>query len=53
MKDNSNGSLERYKAQLVAKGFTQTHDIAYLETFALVGKQNIVRVLLSIVANLD
>lgn len=53
MKDNSNGSLERYKAQLVAKGFTQTHGIAYLETFALVGKQNIVRVLLSIVVNLD
>jgi len=52
-KYNSDGSLKRYKARLVAKGFTQTYGIDYLETFAPMPKLNIVRVLLSIAANLD
>ena len=47
------GSLERYKAQLVAKGFTLTYDIDYLETCAPIAKLNTIRVLLSLVANLN
>ena len=53
IKNKSNGSLEQYKARLVAKGFTQTYGIDYLETFALVAKLNTIRVLLSLVANLE
>ena len=53
IKYNSNGTLERYKARLVAKGFTQTFGIDYLETFAPMTKLNTVRVLLSLVVNLD
>ena len=53
VKFKSNGTLERYKARLVAKGFTQTYGIDDTETFVSVAKLNIVRVLLSIVANLD
>ena len=37
----------------MAKGFTQTYGVDYLETFSLVAKLNIVKVLLSLVANLD
>ncbi|CAN6708410.1 unnamed protein product [Malus baccata var. baccata] len=50
-KFNSNGTIERQKAQLVTCGFTQTYGIDYKETFAPVAKMNIVRVLLSVAVN--
>ena len=53
IKYNSNGTLERYKAWLVTKGFTQTFGIDYLETFAPMAKLNTIKVLLSMAVNLD
>ena len=53
IKYNSNGTLEQYKVWLVAKGFTQTFGIDYLENFAPMAKLNTVRVLLSMAVNLD
>jgi hypothetical protein len=46
VKTRSDGSLERYKAQLVARGFQQEHGRDYDETFASVAHMTIVRTLL-------
>lgn len=53
IKGNANGSSERYKARLVANGFTQTYEIDYQKTFAPVTKINSSRVILSIAINSD
>ena len=53
MKYNYDGSVNRFKARLVARGFTQFYGIDYQETFAFVSNLNTVRVLLSIASNLD
>jgi hypothetical protein len=48
IKRRSDGSIERYKARLVARGFTQQEGIDYSETFSPVIKQAIVRLVFSI-----
>ncbi|XP_052199622.1 retrovirus-related Pol polyprotein from transposon RE1 isoform X2 [Diospyros lotus] len=53
VKYKSDGSIDRYKARLVAQGYSQTYGIDYEETFAPVAKLNSIRIFLSIVVNLD
>jgi Reverse transcriptase (RNA-dependent DNA polymerase) len=51
VKQNSEGKVERYKTRLVAKGYSQTYDIDYDETIALVAKMSTLRTLVFLVVN--
>ena len=48
MKTRSDGSIERYKAWLVARGFQQEYGRDYEETFAPVAHMQIVHTLVAV-----
>ena len=50
VKYNADGSVNRYKARLVEKGYAQTHGVDYKETFAPMAKMTIVRTVIALVA---
>jgi Reverse transcriptase (RNA-dependent DNA polymerase) len=51
MKQSPEGKVERYKAQLVTKGYNQTYGIDHDETFAPVAKMSTARTLISLTVN--
>ncbi|KAG8492427.1 hypothetical protein CXB51_009682 [Gossypium anomalum] len=49
-KHNADGSLNKLKARLVVKGFSQKYGLDYLETFAPVARLDTIRLLIALVA---
>ena len=52
-KRDSNGNVERYKARLVAKSFTQKEGIDYKETFSPVSTKDSFRTIMALVVHFD
>ena len=48
IKTKSDGTLDKYKARLVARGFTQVQGLDYMETFSPVVKLNSIKVILAL-----
>ena len=53
LKYHPNGSVDKYKASLVAKCYTQTYSIDYFKTFSPVTKMNSIMILFSIAVKLS
>jgi hypothetical protein len=53
IKRHSDGSIKRFKARLVARGFLQIPELDYQETFAPVTSYASLRVVLATAAHLD
>ncbi|XP_020095950.1 uncharacterized protein LOC109715384 [Ananas comosus] len=51
VKTNSDGSIDRYKTRLVARGFSQEYGIEYEEMFVPIAKMISVHVLIAIAAS--
>jgi len=53
IKRDSRGNVERFKARLMAKGFTQREGIHYNETFSPVSCKDSFRIIMALVAHYD
>jgi hypothetical protein len=52
-KKDSTGKIKRYKARLIAKGFSQKEGIDYKETFSLVSSKDSFRIVMALIAHFD
>jgi hypothetical protein len=53
VKRDKDGNISKFKARLVAQGFTQVHGIDYEETYAPVARYSSIRLILAMAAHYD
>ena len=53
MKHRSDGTVERFKGRLVAKGFSQRYGVDYFETYSPVVRFSSIRVLIAFAVQND
>ena len=53
IKRDANGRVQKYKARLVAQGFTQIYGIDFLDTFAPVARLSAIRAVIALAASED
>ena len=52
IKHVADGSIEKYKARFVARGFSQKEGIEYEETFTHVARYTLIRIIIALVAKM-
>ena len=52
IKHAADGSIDKYKAQFVARGFSQKEGIDYTETFAPVARYSTIRLIISLASTM-
>jgi hypothetical protein len=53
IKHAADGSIEKYKARFVARGFSQEEGIDYEETFSLVSRYTSIRTIIALAAKMN
>jgi hypothetical protein len=53
IKGNPDGTLERFKARLIARGFSQVYGEDYTDTFTLTMRMDTLRIFLALIATKD
>jgi hypothetical protein len=53
IKTHADGTIDKYKARLVARGFTQIQGVDYFETFSPMVKLNSIKILLALATQYD